>query len=124
MKGMQPHSDKMTEEQFKYILIDDGSGSKNDGGDSFSDHDRDNDNNNGPVTMLAKYEHASDCEAQGIGDGGDICGEALTAILQNDPPNNNQSPSSPTTTTIGGFKVVQSSVHQVVYGRDSDGLGE
>merc|ERR1719512_567144 len=36
-------------------------------------------------------------------------------VIKNDPPGNGDG-------TIGGFKVVQSEVHQVVYGADSDGL--
>jgi len=82
--------------------------------------------NESSVTMLAKYDHASQYEASGgtAGDEGALYGgkdkgyaEAVGMVIGNDPPSGGV-----TGDTIGGFKVVQSEAHQVVYGSDSKGL--
>lgn len=79
----------------------------------------------GGVTMLAKYDHASQYETHGgaandpttlYGGRDKSYADAVGLVISNDPPG------SPDAGTIGGFKVVQSEAHQVVYGADSDGL--
>eukprot|EP00560_Eucampia_antarctica_P001161 CAMPEP_0197832274 /NCGR_PEP_ID=MMETSP1437-20131217/13998_1 /TAXON_ID=49252 ORGANISM="Eucampia antarctica, Strain CCMP1452" /NCGR_SAMPLE_ID=MMETSP1437 /ASSEMBLY_ACC=CAM_ASM_001096 /LENGTH=227 /DNA_ID=CAMNT_0043435561 /DNA_START=118 /DNA_END=801 /DNA_ORIENTATION=+ len=73
--------------------------------------------------MLAKYDHASQYEAHsdasGVLYGGKDKGyaEAVGIVITNDPPSAGINEG-----TIGGFKVVQSEAHQVVYGSDSAGL--
>jgi hypothetical protein len=74
------------------------------------------------VIVLAKYDHASQYEANPAG-GSSLYGgrdknyaDAVAQIISNDPPRPAAS------TDFGGFKVVQSDIHQVVYGADSDGL--
>lgn len=75
------------------------------------------------VTLLAKYDHASEYETH-KGAGGALYGgrdksyaDAVGMVIGNDPPGAASEPG-----TLGGFKVVQSEVHQVVYGSDTDGL--
>jgi len=76
------------------------------------------------ATLLAKYDHAADYESHaGAADNGSLYGgrdnsyaEAVEMVIKNDPPGSGE------TGTIGGFKVVQSDLHQVIYGADSDGL--
>jgi len=77
----------------------------------------------GPVTMLAKYDHAHEYEAH-AGSKGGLYGDkeknyadAVGLVVGNDPPAGVADEG-----VIGGFKVVQSDLHQVVYGADSDGL--
>ena len=79
----------------------------------------------GPVTMLAKYDHAHEYEAH-AGSKGGLYGDkeknyadAVGLVVGNDPPAGVADEG-----VIGGFKVVQSDLHQVVYGADSDGLCE
>mmetsp|Transcript_9726 Transcript_9726/g.13625 ORF Transcript_9726/g.13625 Transcript_9726/m.13625 type:complete len:271 (-) Transcript_9726:375-1187(-) len=76
------------------------------------------------VTMLAKYDHASQYETHGGADQGSLYGgrdksysDAVGLVVSGNPPG-----SVNDVNTIGGFNVVQSTVHQVVYGADSDGL--
>jgi hypothetical protein len=77
------------------------------------------------VTLLASYDFMSDYEAhegastQGaLYDGrGKGYSEAVGMVISNDAPGTGGQ-----VETIGGFKVVQSDAHQVVYGGDSDGL--
>ena len=77
------------------------------------------------VTMLAKYDLASQYETNiGANDAGTLYGgrdksyaDAVGMVIGNDPPSGSSEAGS-----IGGFKVCQSEVHQVVYGSDSDGL--
>eukprot|EP00816_Leptocylindrus_hargravesii_P012221 CAMPEP_0196803128 /NCGR_PEP_ID=MMETSP1362-20130617/2545_1 /TAXON_ID=163516 /ORGANISM="Leptocylindrus danicus, Strain CCMP1856" /LENGTH=254 /DNA_ID=CAMNT_0042174571 /DNA_START=100 /DNA_END=864 /DNA_ORIENTATION=+ len=76
-------------------------------------------------TVLAKYDHAAQYETTG-GTGTDDASlyggrdknyaDAVAAILSSDPP-----ASSGDASVIGGFKVVESTVHQVTYGADGDG---
>ena len=79
------------------------------------------------VILLAKYDHAAQYEThQGAtsGDSRALYGgrdknyaEVVAMVISNDPP---RPPSAGS--DFGGFKVVQSDVHQVVYGTDADGL--
>mmetsp|Transcript_10700 Transcript_10700/g.21644 ORF Transcript_10700/g.21644 Transcript_10700/m.21644 type:complete len:101 (+) Transcript_10700:156-458(+) len=79
------------------------------------------------VCMLAKYDHASQYETTpGAGNEGSLYGgrdksyaDAVGMVIGNDPPG-----ATAEAGTLGGFKVCQSEVHQVVYGSDSDGLCE
>lgn len=75
------------------------------------------------VTLLAKYDFSSDYEAHsGAATEGTLYagrgnyGEAVSMVIKNDPPGVAE------VGKVGGFKVVQSDAHQVVYGGDSDGL--
>jgi hypothetical protein len=72
---------------------------------------------------LAKYDHAAAYETHG---GTELYGgrdksyaDAVSAVIENDPPTGLSSDDG---STFGGFKVVQSDQHQVVYGADSDGI--
>ena len=76
-------------------------------------------------TILAAYDHASQYETAGgaSADEASLYGgrdksyaKAVADILKVDPP-----AAGADATTIGGFKVVQSSVHQVTYGADGEG---
>eukprot|EP00591_Stephanopyxis_turris_P009056 CAMPEP_0195517966 /NCGR_PEP_ID=MMETSP0794_2-20130614/11849_1 /TAXON_ID=515487 /ORGANISM="Stephanopyxis turris, Strain CCMP 815" /LENGTH=286 /DNA_ID=CAMNT_0040646853 /DNA_START=57 /DNA_END=917 /DNA_ORIENTATION=+ len=76
------------------------------------------------VILLAKYDHASQYESHGGCDEGTLYGgrdknyaDAVAMVIGNDPPI-----VSADSNSLGGFKVVQSEVHQVVYGVDTDGL--
>lgn len=77
------------------------------------------------VTMLAKHDHASDYESHGgtVTEGSLYGGkdkgyaDAVALVVSNDPPAAGGEPGA-----IRGFKVVQSDLHQVVYGADSEGL--
>lgn len=77
------------------------------------------------VTMLAKHDYAGDYESHaGTVTEGSLYGgkdkgyaDAVGMVVSNDPPAQNSDAG-----TIGGFKVVQSDSHQVVYGADSGGL--
>mmetsp|Transcript_5152 Transcript_5152/g.6711 ORF Transcript_5152/g.6711 Transcript_5152/m.6711 type:complete len:251 (-) Transcript_5152:64-816(-) len=80
----------------------------------------------GSAVMLAKYDYASQYESHGgaasdettlYGGKDKNYGEAVAAVIRNDPPGGLGE-----TGTIGGFKVVQSDQHQVVYGSDMDGI--
>jgi len=78
--------------------------------------------------VVAKYDYASQYEthAGSSGDAGTLYGgrdknyaDAVALVIGNDPPGQVKESNK-----IGGFKVVQSEVHQVVYGADSDGICE
>lgn len=77
----------------------------------------------GEAVCLAKYDHAGQYETHGGADSSLYGGrdkafaEAVSGVISNDPPTGISEPGK-----IGGFKVVQSDVHQVIYGCDSDGL--
>jgi hypothetical protein len=78
----------------------------------------------GNTINLAKYDHASQYETHGGSDEAALYGgkdksyaEAVAKVISNDPPSGLSEAG-----TIGGFKVVQSDQHQVVYGADSDGI--
>ena len=76
--------------------------------------------------LLAKYDHASQYESHGgaAGDETTLYGgrdksyaDAVAGVISNDPPTGLSQSGK-----LGGFKVVQSDQHQVVYGADTDGL--
>lgn len=75
------------------------------------------------AVCLAKYDHAGQYETHGGADSSLYGGrdksfaEAVAGVISNDPPTGLSAGGQ-----IGGFKVVQSDVHQVVYGADMDGL--
>jgi hypothetical protein len=75
----------------------------------------------GNTVVLAKFDHAAQYESHAGADSGIYGGrdkdyaEAVAAIIGNDPPSGLAESG-----TIGGFKVVQSDQHQVVYGADAD----
>ena len=80
----------------------------------------------GSALLLSKYDHASQYESHGgaAGDETTLYGgrdksyaEAVAAVIQNDPPSGLGESGQ-----IGGFKVVQSDQHQVVYGADMEGV--
>lgn len=77
-------------------------------------------NMGGSVTLLAKYDHASETEGTTGGLYGDKeknYADAVGLVIGGDAPAGVSEEN-----TIGGFKVVQSDVHQVIYGADSEGL--
>ena len=78
----------------------------------------------GATVVLAKYDHAAQYEthAGAAATSSDLYGgrdksyaDAVAAVIENDPPSGLSESG-----TIGGFKVVQSDQHQVVYGADAD----
>ncbi len=77
----------------------------------------------GKPICVAKYDHAGQYETHGGADSSLYGGrdksyaEAVAGVVQNDPPTGLAQAGQ-----IGGFKVVQSDVHQVIYGADMDGL--
>ena len=66
----------------------------------------------GPVTLLAKYDHASDGKEKNYAD-------AVGMVVGGDPPRGISEEGA-----IGGFKIVQSDTHQIIYGADTQGLCE
>ena len=75
------------------------------------------------AVILASYDHANQYESHGGADsglyggkGGDYA-KAVAKVIGNDPPGGLAEGGK-----VGGFKVVQSDQHQVVYGADKDGL--
>lgn len=77
-------------------------------------------------TLLAKYDHASDYENSSGSSGTALYGdreknyaEAVGMVVGNDPPGGVSEEG-----VLGGFKVVKSDMHQVIYGADSEGLCE
>jgi len=77
----------------------------------------------GNAVCVAKYDHAGQYETHGGADSSLYGGrdksyaEAVGGVVSNDPPSGLSQSS-----TLGGFKVVQSDQHQIVYGADLDGL--
>lgn len=79
----------------------------------------------GSTVCVAKYDHASQYESHGgavdetalYGGRDGTYAEAVGKVIENDPPSGLAESGS-----IGGFKVVQSDQHQVVYGADSEGI--
>lgn len=71
--------------------------------------------------LLAKYDHAGQYESTGgagiYGNRDKSYADAVAAIIENDPPTGLAESNN-----LGGFKVVQSDQHQVVYGSDADGI--
>lgn len=74
----------------------------------------------GSTTLLAKFDHAGQYESSGgalYGSRDGSYADAVAQVVENDPPGGLSESGS-----IGGFKVVQSDQHQVVYGADADGI--
>lgn len=77
----------------------------------------------GTAVCVAKYDHAGQYETHGGADSSLYGGhdksyaEAVAGVVTNDPPSGLSQSG-----TLGGFKVVQSDQHQIVYGADIDGL--
>jgi hypothetical protein len=77
----------------------------------------------GKALCVAKYDHAGQYEAHGGADSSLYGGrdkayaEAVAGVISNDPPSGLSQSG-----TLGGFKFVQSDLHKVVYGTDTDGL--
>ena len=77
----------------------------------------------GGAVCLAKYDHAGQYETHGGSDSALYGGRdkafanAVSGVIANDPPVGISESGK-----IGGFKVVQSDQHQVIYGCDSEGL--
>lgn len=77
----------------------------------------------GNAVCVAKYDHAGQYETHGGADSSLYGGrdksyaDAVGGVISNDPPTGLSQSS-----TLGGFKVVQSDQHQIVYGADADGL--
>jgi vesicle-associated membrane protein 7 len=77
----------------------------------------------GNTVVLAKFDHASQYETHGgapdetslYGGKDKSYAEAVAKVIENDPPGGLAEAGQ-----IGGFKVVQSDQHQVVYGADAD----
>ena len=80
----------------------------------------------GAPRMVAKYDHANSYESHGGATSESLYGgrdqdyaAAVGKVISNDPPS-----ALTESGTLGGFKVVQSDQHQVVYGADGDGVCE
>jgi len=79
--------------------------------------------NGGNAVCVAKYDYAGQYETHGGGASSLYGGrdksysDAVAGVISNDPPSGLSSAG-----TLGGFKVVQSDQHQIVYGADIDGL--
>ena len=76
------------------------------------------------AVLLAKYDHAGQYETHGGASDSGLYGgrdknyaDAVAGVIANDPPTGLAESGA-----IGGFKVVQSDQHQVVYGCDKDAL--
>jgi len=79
----------------------------------------------GNTVCLAKFDHAGEYESHGgAADQGALYGgrdssyaEAAANVIENDPPSGLSEAG-----TLGGFKVVQSDMHQIIFGADSDAI--
>lgn len=77
----------------------------------------------GNAVCVAKFDYAGQYETHGGAESSLYGGrdksyaEAVGGVVSNDPPSGLSQSS-----TLGGFKVVQSDQHQIVYGADIDGL--
>jgi len=77
----------------------------------------------GNAVCVAKYDYAGEYESHGgassalYGGRDNAFAEAVAGVISNDPPTGISESGK-----IGGFKVVQSDEHQVIYGCDTDGL--
>ena len=76
------------------------------------------------AVCLAKYDHAGQYETHGGATESSLYGgrdqdyaAAVAGVVSNDPPGGLAEKGA-----IGGFKVVQSDAHQVVYGADQDAI--
>jgi hypothetical protein len=82
----------------------------------------------GAPTLLAKYDHANQCETHQGAAEDELYGgknknhaEIIGKVIAMEPP---ATLSGPGSDTFGGFKVVHTDQHQVVYGADQDGICE
>jgi hypothetical protein len=64
-----------------------------------------------------QYEHQSGADSSLYGGRDKSYAEAVAGVISNDPPSGLSQPNE-----LGGWKVVQSDQHQIVYGADIDGL--
>ena len=72
----------------------------------------------GPTAIpLAKFDHAAAKDASYEGKKKADFAKAVARVIGADPPTG-----VPKGSKVGGFKVIQSDEHQVVYGADPDGL--
>lgn len=79
------------------------------------------------VTMLAKYDYASTygahigaaTEQSSHGGGGNDFADVMGMVVTNDPP---KTRTASVPATIGGFKVMESDHHKLVYAADPEGL--
>ena len=77
----------------------------------------------GDAVCVAKFDYAGQYETHGGAESSLYGGKdksyaaAVAGVVSNDPPSGLSQPG-----TLGGFKVVQSDQHQIVYGADVDGL--
>ena len=72
---------------------------------------------NGNAVCLAKYDHTYESSGGAASGRDDAFADAVQGIVSNDPPTGISEAGK-----IGGFKVVQSDMHQVTYGCDKDGI--
>jgi hypothetical protein len=68
----------------------------------------------GAATIIAQYDHGG-----GVGGVEKNYADAVGLVIRSDPPRNVSEEG-----TLGGYKIVQSDMHQIVYGADTDGLCE
>jgi len=68
---------------------------------------------NGAATLIAQYDHG------GGGASEKNYADAVGLVIRSDPPRGASEEG-----TMGGYKIVQSDMHQIVYGADTDGLCE
>jgi hypothetical protein len=66
----------------------------------------------GAATLIAQYDHGGGGVEKNYAD-------AVGLVIRSDPPRNVSEEG-----TLGGYKIVQSDMHQIVYGADTDGLCE
>jgi len=122
----------MTDNKLRCVVVLRIEGKSEAGSDPFGNDDDGMDltdlsiatSNKAEVTVLAKHDHASQYESSGGAGSGSLYGgrdkdyaEAVSAVISSDPPAGVSEGGS-----IGGFKVVQSESHQVVYGSDAEGI--
>ena len=76
-----------------------------------------------PPVAIAKYDHVSQYETHDrtvlYGGREQNYADAVAKIIGSDPPGGLLESDK-----LGGFKIVQSDAHQVVYGSDADGICE
>ena len=66
----------------------------------------------GAATLIAQYDHGGGASEKNYAD-------AVGLVIRADPPRGVSEEG-----TMGGYKIVQSDMHQIVYGADTDGLCE
>jgi hypothetical protein len=78
----------------------------------------------GNAVTIAKYDHASQYEVHGGATTESLYGgrdanyaDAIAQVIENNPPGGLAEAG-----VLGGFNVVNSDQHQVVYGADADGI--